>query len=352
MHSIFLSHSSKDKSFARRLARDLEARGLRVWIDEAEMLPGDSLIRSQEQAIQSTDYLGVILSPNSVLSEWVQREVEVALVEEIRGRRLKVIPILYGSCEVPGFLATKVWADFSTPRSYRKGLDVLVRRFTGELMRASVPNWVNLAAARSDASPREWTPKAVRLGLEYKLLQETAGRIQLADSYINHMCDEAQALVMSHFTTFEDEGWIPLHIHAAGKAKAVQAYEDDFVYFVSEASGVPLARYLMEVGRSAGIFTVSESVFTPAEELVNEFLEAAERSLSAGDIREQAEANAFAIRCLQRLVYARLLLSLPQKRNHAYLLGLFLYAAYGFHLILKGVLADLSHDSEDRKAKL
>jgi hypothetical protein len=42
--SIFLSHSSADKPFARRLAGDLRARGVRVWLDEAEIGIGDSLI--------------------------------------------------------------------------------------------------------------------------------------------------------------------------------------------------------------------------------------------------------------------------------------------------------------------
>jgi hypothetical protein len=53
--SIFLSHSSKDKRFARRLARDLQDRGVKVWIDEAAMLIGDSLITKIEQGIREMD---------------------------------------------------------------------------------------------------------------------------------------------------------------------------------------------------------------------------------------------------------------------------------------------------------
>ena len=42
-----------------------------MWLDEAEMLPGDSLIGKIEAAVGRVDYLGVVLSRNSVVSPWV-----------------------------------------------------------------------------------------------------------------------------------------------------------------------------------------------------------------------------------------------------------------------------------------
>ncbi len=132
MSSIFLSHNTKDKSFAKRLAHDLQDEGVQVWIDEAEMLVGDSLIRKLDQAIQDMEYLGVILSPDSVNSEWVQKEVEIALVHEIQGKRVKVLPLLYKQCEIPGFLITKVWVDFTQSHNYDKALGDLLRRLVPE----------------------------------------------------------------------------------------------------------------------------------------------------------------------------------------------------------------------------
>ncbi|MCG9963222.1 toll/interleukin-1 receptor domain-containing protein [Shewanella cutis] len=43
--SVFLSHNHKDKAFVRKLARDIDAHGIKVWIDEAEMKIGDSLVQ-------------------------------------------------------------------------------------------------------------------------------------------------------------------------------------------------------------------------------------------------------------------------------------------------------------------
>ena len=42
-YSAFLSHNSNDKPFVRRLASELRAAGVKVWVDEAELRVGDSL---------------------------------------------------------------------------------------------------------------------------------------------------------------------------------------------------------------------------------------------------------------------------------------------------------------------
>ena len=68
MPSVFLCHSSKDKAFARKLASMLKANGVDVWIDEAEVRIGDSLIHKIGSAIDETDYVAAILSYNSVTS--------------------------------------------------------------------------------------------------------------------------------------------------------------------------------------------------------------------------------------------------------------------------------------------
>lgn len=130
MQSIFLAHSSINKRFTRRLANHLREHGIRVWFDEAEIQIGDSLIGKIESAINEMDYLGVILSPHSVNSEWVRREVEIAMTQEINGKMIKVLPILWRSCSIPGFLQGKVYANLSTPARYKKDFSRLVRKLT------------------------------------------------------------------------------------------------------------------------------------------------------------------------------------------------------------------------------
>jgi hypothetical protein len=131
MSSIFLSHNHRDKPFARQLSERLQAHGIRTWIDEAEIRVGDSLISKIEAAVREFTYLGVILSPNPAPSEWVRREVNIALTEEIQGRRVKVLPLLYKECEIPAFLADKLYADFTG--DFEEGFEKLLARLTSDL---------------------------------------------------------------------------------------------------------------------------------------------------------------------------------------------------------------------------
>lgn len=129
--SIFLSHSHKDKPFVRRLARDLESRGVRVWIDEAEMMIGDSLVAKIGAAIDSMAFVGAVLSRHSVESPWVTRELEIALNHEIAGRRVKVLPLVIDECIIPPFLVGKLYGDFRGGAQYQDSLELLMRRLSG-----------------------------------------------------------------------------------------------------------------------------------------------------------------------------------------------------------------------------
>ena len=125
--SIFLSHNWADKPFVRRLADDLESHGVKVWIDEGEIKVGDSLIEKIRDGIDNVEYLAAILSHDSVKSPWVQREIDVAMNQEIGGRKIKVLPIMYQKCDPPGFLLGKAYADFTNEDEYEKAFEILTR---------------------------------------------------------------------------------------------------------------------------------------------------------------------------------------------------------------------------------
>ena len=126
MASIFLSHNSKDKKFVRELANRLKNYGVKVWVDEAEIKIGDSLIKKIEQGIDEMEYIGVVLSPNSIDSEWVVKEVDMAMNMEIKGKRVKVLPLLYKQCNIPGFLIGKLYADFTSKKKFEDSFEKLL----------------------------------------------------------------------------------------------------------------------------------------------------------------------------------------------------------------------------------
>ena len=127
MIGIFLSHSHKDNKFTKRLAADLQNNGIRVWHDLAEMKIGDSLMSKIYSAIDDMQYLAVILSRASVASEWVKKEVAIAMESEIRGKKVKVLPLLIENCEIPPFLRDKLYADFRDRKNYKKVLTCLAK---------------------------------------------------------------------------------------------------------------------------------------------------------------------------------------------------------------------------------
>lgn len=127
MSKIFLSHNSKDKPFVRKLASDLMSYGHTVWIDEAEINIGDSLIGKVREGLDSVDFVAVVLSKASIDSTWVQKEIEIASNREIDEKRVVVLPLIIEDVELPGFLKGKFYGDFSNEEEYDKKLNLLLR---------------------------------------------------------------------------------------------------------------------------------------------------------------------------------------------------------------------------------
>ena len=97
MQQVFLSYSRRDDHFVRRLAADLEKRGVDVWLDTDDLddTDEDRWRRSIVQAITKSSALVVVLSPDSVESAPVERELTIAAETKRR-----IIPIVHRPCEL------------------------------------------------------------------------------------------------------------------------------------------------------------------------------------------------------------------------------------------------------------
>jgi len=133
LKSIFLCHSSEDKPIVRPIAQELTIRGSQVWLDEAEILVGDSILEKIQDGIERSDYLGIVLSKKSVESVWVKKEVEAGLILEIEAREAKVIPILIEECRIPLFLKSKKYADMTSPELYDNAIEDIAKRLKANL---------------------------------------------------------------------------------------------------------------------------------------------------------------------------------------------------------------------------
>ena len=93
-YSCFISYSSKDDDFARRLHADLQQNGVRCWFAPEDLKIGDKFRTRIDESIRLYDKLIVILTENSIRSAWVEEEVEAALEKEHKqGGKLVLFPI-------------------------------------------------------------------------------------------------------------------------------------------------------------------------------------------------------------------------------------------------------------------
>lgn len=92
---IFLSHVAEEGPLARELAVQLADRGLQVWDPEQEILPGDSWAKGVSEALETSDAMVVLFSPEYARSTYARSEVEYALGNPRYRNRL--FPVVVGS---------------------------------------------------------------------------------------------------------------------------------------------------------------------------------------------------------------------------------------------------------------
>jgi hypothetical protein len=93
LHSCFISYSSKDEEIAKRLYTELQSKGVRCWFAPEDLKIGDEFRTRIEESIRICEKLLIVLSENSINSEWVKTEVEAAYEKEIRQKKLVLFPI-------------------------------------------------------------------------------------------------------------------------------------------------------------------------------------------------------------------------------------------------------------------
>lgn len=134
MAKVFISHSSKDKVAALRLAEDLKRLGHTVWFDAWEIKVGDCIVTKVEHGITDCDAVILLLSKHAVASHWVDREWKAKYWDEIEANEVKVLPVLLEDCDRPTLLKTKKYADIRGD-AYATGLVELMQAFPQIVMK-------------------------------------------------------------------------------------------------------------------------------------------------------------------------------------------------------------------------
>lgn len=132
---IFLSYSRCDQEVVKALVDELEATGrLTVWIDREDIYAGDKFWPQISEAIEASDALLFIISPDSAESRHCRREVDIA------GRNKKrIVPVVHREVpaeSLPPAVASRQW--FFLPESSETALADLIQAIERDL------DWVHM----------------------------------------------------------------------------------------------------------------------------------------------------------------------------------------------------------------
>jgi hypothetical protein len=125
--TIFISYAHEDAQVASEIAAALDSLGLRPWIDEREVQPGESFLKRMSEGLSAADYVVVLFSGASLRSHWVEREWMSSLAR----RDPIVVPVRLDTSEIPVLIRDLVWIDF-VPSS-EQGIEKLKSFFLREL---------------------------------------------------------------------------------------------------------------------------------------------------------------------------------------------------------------------------
>jgi hypothetical protein len=216
---VFVSHASEDKErFVLPFSGQLRASGVDAWVDQWEMLPGDSLVRKIfTEGINDASAVIVVLSKASIAKRWVIEELDAAVVKRINDDS-KLIPIMLDGLdiktEVPASIRHLVIEDASDPANMPKVVDRVVRSIFGEVPRPPLgppPLFADALAHRLPTLDRIDTQVLRSIGdravADVSTILDTGATVAEAVTTLGVNTDQ----VVESLEVLDTEGYIELH---------------------------------------------------------------------------------------------------------------------------------------------
>jgi small GTP-binding protein len=111
-YDVFLSHSSKDKAVVRAVAERLRVDGLRVWFDDWEIRPGDSIPAKIEEGLEHSRVLVLCMSAQAFGSDWARLEAGTFRFRDPLNTERRFIPLRLDETPIKGSLAQFLYVDW------------------------------------------------------------------------------------------------------------------------------------------------------------------------------------------------------------------------------------------------
>ena len=157
-YDVFLSYSSADKPTVRELVERLRGDGLRVWFDEWEIRPGDSIPAKIEAGLEHSRVLVLCMSAHAFGSDWAQLEAGTFRFRDPLNRDRRFIPLRLDDAPIKGSLAQFLyinWLPKNREQEYAK------------LLEACRPP-AKPPTVESEVAPAQVAEKVIKLDLDYE----------------------------------------------------------------------------------------------------------------------------------------------------------------------------------------
>ena len=125
-YDVFLSHSSKDKAVVRAVADRLRTDGLRVWLDDWELKPGDNVPAKIEEGLEQSRVLVLCMSAAAFGSDWARLEAGTFRFRDPLNKERRFIPLRLDDAPIKGSLAQFLyinWFQIDREQQYPKLLE-------------------------------------------------------------------------------------------------------------------------------------------------------------------------------------------------------------------------------------
>lgn len=167
---VFISYAHQDAQFAQRLANDLKAKGLEIWMAPDSIKPGEKWVEAINRGLAECGVFMLVLTRSSVNSRWVESETNAAIELEHAGK-LRFVPL-----QVEEVKTSPLWAVYqhvSFREGYGAGLESLLSQLENEVKKTSEFNSVIEVRPASIAGRVHWQYEKYRR--EVLLLALTTG---------------------------------------------------------------------------------------------------------------------------------------------------------------------------------
>ena len=106
---VFVCYAREDEGFVLKLAANLKARGVPVWLDQWDVPAGVDWDQAIDNAIYDCTKFLIVLSPAAISSREVRGELRTALDEN-----KAIVPVVHQTCRIPRQLRTVNYVDFTS----------------------------------------------------------------------------------------------------------------------------------------------------------------------------------------------------------------------------------------------